>query len=80
MAAVSHNHTNYQARLDYIQQLLVDHLGLSSKVGKQAGKQASRNHYHSHIISARRGPKIEWSRRLNIRTRLAPHQFSVGNS
>ena len=39
MEAVSHNHTNYQARLDYIQQLFVDHLGLYSKVGKPASKQ-----------------------------------------
>ncbi|MCJ1271106.1 hypothetical protein MMC22_011005, partial [Lobaria immixta] len=41
MAAVSHDHTNYQARLDYIPQLLVDHLGLSSKVGKQEGKHVA---------------------------------------
>jgi hypothetical protein len=26
--AHNHNHANYQARLDYIQQLLVNHLGL----------------------------------------------------
>ena len=38
MEAIFHNHTNYQARFDYIQQLLVDRLGLSSKVGKPASK------------------------------------------
>ncbi|KAF7557456.1 hypothetical protein G7Z17_g659 [Cylindrodendrum hubeiense] len=35
MAAVSHNHAKYQARLDYIQQLLVDHLDLSSEDAEQ---------------------------------------------
>ncbi|KAI9788580.1 MAG: hypothetical protein M1816_006829 [Peltula sp. TS41687] len=35
MTAVAHNHTNYQARLDFVQQLLVDHLGLSSKDAEQ---------------------------------------------
>ncbi|KAI0439383.1 phosphotransferase enzyme family-domain-containing protein [Xylaria telfairii] len=36
MASTSHNHTNYQARLAYIQQLLVDHLGVSHKDAEQA--------------------------------------------
>ncbi|KAJ8058568.1 hypothetical protein OCU04_012746 [Sclerotinia nivalis] len=31
MMALSHNHANYQARLSYIRQLLLDHLGLSSE-------------------------------------------------
>ncbi|RYP75903.1 hypothetical protein DL771_002167 [Monosporascus sp. 5C6A] len=31
MAAPSHNHANYQARLDYIQGLLRDHFGLSNE-------------------------------------------------
>ncbi|KAJ8123469.1 hypothetical protein ONZ43_g592 [Nemania bipapillata] len=31
MATVSHNHANYQGRLAFIQQLLVDQLGLSAK-------------------------------------------------
>lgn len=32
MQAPSHNHVNYQARLDYIQRLLGENYGLSDKV------------------------------------------------
>ncbi|KAI1149491.1 kinase-like domain-containing protein [Nemania diffusa] len=32
MAAVSHNHAHYQARLDYIKQILADYLNLSDEV------------------------------------------------
>jgi len=47
MVVLSHNHANYQARLDYIQQLLLDHLGLSSKVSKQT----SCNRYYSYFLA-----------------------------
>lgn len=34
MAAVSHNHEGYQARLDFIREkILAEHLGLSGEVG-----------------------------------------------
>lgn len=35
MTVSSHNHTNFQARLDYIKRLLVDHLGIPSQVRKE---------------------------------------------
>lgn len=35
MAAVSHNHAHYQARLDYIKQILADYLNLSDEVGNK---------------------------------------------
>jgi len=31
MEPLSHNHVNYQARIDYIKRLLVDNFGLSDK-------------------------------------------------
>jgi hypothetical protein len=54
MAAFSHNHINYQARLDYIQQLLADRLGLSSKVSNQE----SYNHYHSNYSRSVKDSKL----------------------
>ena len=35
MAAVSHNHAGYQARLDYVKQILADYLNLSDEIGRQ---------------------------------------------
>ena len=36
----NHNHANYQARLDYVKQVVGSHLGLSEKVGRQRVTQA----------------------------------------
>lgn len=66
MADFSPNHAKYQARLDFIKLLLVDHLGLSTKVSKQIAITIIAN-----FISIRRGRKIDWSRELNIRARSA---------